>query len=145
MTHRLAVDRAIERWIRALARASSCASTSALLAQAQEYGCALHGGSTGERRLPGLVGSDYVVAACSELERRILLLSYWGCVCEATERDGTGQTVQTGARGMRACEVAALLGLSVRQVRSRLDDARRKVAKAIRYDCVRRRGLTRTR
>lgn len=140
MTYRLAVDRAIERWIRALARASSCASTSAMLAQVQDYGCPLRGGGrAGERRLPGLVGVDHVVAACSELERRILLLSYWGCVCEASERDGTGQTVQTGARGMRSHEVAALLGLSVRQVRSRLEDARAKVGKAIRYDCARKR------
>jgi len=131
VTHRLAVDRAIERWIRALARASSCASTSALLAQAQEYGCALHGGSTGERRLPGLVGSDYVVAKCSELERRILLLSYWGCVCEASERDSTGQTVQTGARGMDYHEVAALLGLSVWQVHRAIKAARAKVWCAI--------------
>jgi hypothetical protein len=136
MTHRLAVDAAIERWIRALARASWCASTSALLAQVQDYGCPLHGGCTGERRLPGLVGTDDVVRECSELERRVLLLSYWGCVCEASERDGTGQAVETGARGMRSHEVAALLGLTVRQVRSRLDDARAKVAKAIRYDVV---------
>jgi len=140
MTHRLAVDAAIERWICALARASSCASTSAMLAQVQEYGCPLHGGGrAGDRRLPGLVGTDYVVAACSELERRVLLLSYWGCVSAPSERDSTGQTVETGARGMRSHEVAALLGLTVRQVRSRLDDARAKVAKAIRFDCVRKR------
>jgi len=128
---RVPVDLAIERWLRALSRACSAASTSALIVQLQRYGCSLHGGQTGEHRLPGLVGSDYVVRQCSDLERRVLILRYWGATSEVSERDATGQAVESVARGLGYGEIGVMLGLSVDQVHRRIKEAREKVRVAL--------------
>lgn len=132
MIPRIPVDRAIERWLRALAAASSAPSTCGMIANAQTYGCPLHGCGTGERALPGLVGADYIVEDCTEMEVRVLILRYWWVVSEPKERDPTGAVVQTETRRPGYEEIGAALGISARMAREHVEDAREKVAAAIR-------------
>ena len=130
-TTRLDVDAAIERWLRALARAGGMRSTSALIAQAQTYGCPMWGGRCEGAQLVGLVAAEGVVRECTPLERRVLMLRYAGAVSVATERDGTGVAVQTGTRMLSHGEIGAALGLTADVVERVITEARAKIRAAL--------------
>jgi hypothetical protein len=135
---RIPVDLAIERWLRALERAEGCRSTSALLAQAQELGCTIHGGGRCvEPALCGLVAAERAVRLLSDVERRVLRAKYGTrAPVEQMTADG-GAVVSVVTRLRSDVEVGDVLGLRATQVRRVLKHARAKVWRAMRFERVR--------
>jgi hypothetical protein len=84
--------------------------------------------------LPGLVGSDYVVAACSELERRVLIEKYGGVeLLEERAADGSTVVGVAAVRWATDFHVGIRVGLPTNRVRLILAEARRKVARALEW------------
>ena len=143
MIPRIPVDRAIERWLRALERAESMRSSSAMLAQAQVYGCLMHGsGGCPEPALCGLVAAEAAVRGLSEIEKAVLREKYRSGVCEEVKAQGAGGDTVIGvvARWRSDAEVGLVIGLRPTAVRRVLKHARARIWKAIRYAGVRSSG-----
>jgi len=129
---RARIDAAIERWLRALELAGAMRSTSALLAQAAQLGCQVHGTRRAQScPLTGLAAAERAVALCTGMERRALALKYGGVELRH-ELAADGSTV-VGVIAFRASDAAVARRLRVgqRRLAGILRSARRKVAVAL--------------
>ena len=128
-----AIDDAIERWLRALEKASP-PSVQAIVQRAGELGCMVQASPRPTSpRLVGLCSAERPLAACTSRERMVLALRYRGA--ESTTREGWAGgewTVLTTQRLLPYRAIARALETSEAGVQRCVARARAKIAELLR-------------
>jgi hypothetical protein len=140
------VDRAIERWLTAIAAASSCRSISEVIETHARLGCRVDGGRLSvDLRMVGLLDAERAIARCTWRERVVLWLRYWDLAERVVEDDLVDgvlitrthwhyPTYATIARktGLLATQASPQqVRLAEATIHQRLTRARRKVREAL--------------